>query len=189
MAARQLKALLGFDRVMVYRFHSDDTGEVFAEAREMRLESFFGLHYPASDIPPQARKLYLTNILRIISDVADPTVAIAPAVSPAGIPLDLSLGTLRSVSPIHIEYLRNMGVTASMSISIVVRGKLWGLFACHHYSGARVLPYALRAVAELYAQLFGSSLARSNPISSASRRGGRKSCTTGSWPSWPKARA
>ena len=183
VAARQLKTLLGFDRVMVYRFHPDDTGEVFAEAREMRLESFLGLHYPASDVPPQARKLYLTNILRIISDVADPTVAITPAVSPAGIPLDLSLGTLRSVSPIHIEYLRNMGVTASMSISIVVRGKLWGLFACHHYSGARVLSYALRAVAELYAQLFGSSLARSNPISSASRRGGRKSCTTGSWPS------
>ena len=158
VAARQLKTLLGFDRVMVYRFHPDDTGEVFAEAREMRLESFFGLHYPASDIPAQARKLYLTNILRIISDIADPTVEIAPAVSPAGVPLDLSLSTLRSVSPIHIEYLRNMGVTASMSVSIVVRGKLWGLFACHHYSGSRVLPYSLRTVAELYAQLFALQL-------------------------------
>ena len=157
-AARQLKAMIGFDRVMVYRFHHDDTGEVFAEAREMRLESFLGLHYPASDIPSQARKLYLTNLLRIISDVADPTVAILPAVSPAGVPLDLSLSTLRSVSPIHIEYLRNMGVTASMSISIIVRGKLWGLFACHHYSGPRAIPYALRTVAELYAQLFALQL-------------------------------
>lgn len=83
---------------------------------------------------------------------------IAPAVSPAGVPLDLSLSTLRSVSPIHIEYLRNMGVTASMSVSIVVRGKLWGLFACHHYSGSRVLPYSLRTVAELYAQLFALQL-------------------------------
>lgn len=158
VAARQLKAMLGFDRVMVYRFHPDDTGEVIAEAREIRLESFFGLHYPASDIPPQARKLYLTNILRLISDVADPTVAITPVVSPAGVPLDLSLSTLRSVSPIHIEYLRNMGVTASMSISIIVRGKLWGLFACHHYSGPRVLPFSLRTVAELYAQLFSLQL-------------------------------
>ena len=148
VAARQLKALLGFDRVMVYRFHPDDTGEVIAEAREMRLESFFGLHYPASDIPPQARKLYLTNLLRIISDIGDQTVAIVPTVSPAGTPLDLSQSTLRGVSPIHIEYLRNMGVTASMSISIVVRGKLWGLFACHHYSGPRVVPYSLRTFTE-----------------------------------------
>lgn len=158
IAARQLKMLLGFDRVMVYRFHPDDSGEVFAEAREMRLESFFGLHYPASDIPPQARKLYLTNILRIISDVADPTVPILPDTSPFGVPLDLSQSTLRGVSPIHIEYLRNMGVTASMSISIIVRGKLWGLFACHHYSGPRVLTYALRSAAELFAQLFALQL-------------------------------
>ena len=158
VAARQLKTMLGFDRVMVYRFHPDDTGEVFAEAREMRLESFFGLHYPASDIPAQARKLYLANILRIICDVADPTVPIIPVVSPIGVPLDLSQGTLRSVSPIHIEYLRNMGVTASMSISIIVRGKLWGLFACHHYSGPRVVPYSLRSIAELFAQLFALQL-------------------------------
>ena len=158
MAARQLKTLLGFDRVMVYRFHPDDTGEVFAEAREMRLESFFGLHYPASDIPAQARKLYLANILRIISDVADPTVPIIPVVSPIGVPLDLSQSTLRSVSPIHIEYLQNMGVTASMSISIIERGKLWGLFACHHYSGPRVVPYSLRSIAELFAQLFALQL-------------------------------
>ena len=158
LAARQLKTILGFDRVMVYRFHPDDTGEVFAEAREMRLESFFGLHYPASDIPPQARKLYLANILRVISDVADPTVPIVPVVSPIGVPLDLSQSTLRSVSPIHIEYLLNMGVTASMSISIIVRGKLWGLFACHHYSGPRVVPYSLRSIAELFAQLFALQL-------------------------------
>ena len=158
LAARELKTMLGFDRVMVYRFHPDDTGEVFAEAREMRLESFFGLHYPASDIPPQARKLYLANILRIICDVADPTVPIVPVVSPIGVPLDLSQSTLRSVSPIHIEYLRNMGVTASMSISIIVRGKLWGLFACHHYAGPRVVPYSLRSIAELFAQLFALQL-------------------------------
>ena len=157
-AARQVKALLGFDRVMVYRFEPDDSGEVFAEAREPELEGFFGLHYPASDIPPQARALYLRNILRLIADVDDPTVVIQPTLSPAGVPLDLSLSTLRSVSPIHIEYLRNMGVTASLSISIIVRGKLWGLFACHHYSGPHVLPYSLRSAAELFAQLFALQL-------------------------------
>jgi len=157
-AAQQVKAMLGFDRVMVYRFHEDDSGEVFAEAREPRLESFFGLRYPPDDIPPQARALYLRNILRIISDVADPTVPMEPTLSPSGEPLDLSHSTLRSVSPIHIEYLRNMGVTASLSISIIVRGKLWGLFACHHYSGPHVLPYSLRSAAELFAQLFALQL-------------------------------
>ncbi|WP_068073217.1 HWE histidine kinase domain-containing protein [Novosphingobium lentum] len=152
-AARQLRLLLGFDRVMVYKFHADDTGEVVAEARLPELDSFFGLRYPASDIPPQARALYLRNILRIISDVDDPTVAVEPTIGPAGEPLDMSLGTLRAVSPIHIEYLRNMGVGASMSISIILRGKLWGLFACHHYS-PRVLDYALRTTSELFAQMF-----------------------------------
>lgn len=157
-AARQMKALLGFDRVMVYRFEEDDSGEVLAEAREPALESFLGLHYPASDIPPQARALYLRNILRTIADVDDPTVAVVPAVSTAGVPLDLSHSTLRGVSPIHIEYLHNMGVTASLSISIILRGRLWGLFACHHYSGPRVLPYSLRTGAELFAQLFAFQL-------------------------------
>lgn len=152
-AARQIRMLLGYDRVMVYKFHHDDSGEVIAEARAGHLESFFGLRYPASDIPPQARALYLRNVLRIISDVADPTLPIEPVTSPAGIALDLSHSTLRAVSPIHIEYLKNMGVGASLSISIVLRGKLWGLFACHHYS-PRVLDYSLRSTAELFAQLF-----------------------------------
>ncbi|WP_374408379.1 HWE histidine kinase domain-containing protein [Pelagerythrobacter sp.] len=152
-AAEQMKRLLGFDRVMVYKFHEDQSGEVIAEAREPELEAFQGLRYPKTDIPAQARALYLRNLLRIISDVNAAPVPIEPAVSLEGVPLDLSLSTLRSVSPIHIEYLKNMGVDASMSISIVVRGELWGLFACHHYS-PRVLPYSLRTVAELFSQLF-----------------------------------
>ena len=158
-AAAHMKRLLGFDRVMVYRFHEDLSGEVVAEEREPHLESFFGLRYPKTDIPAQARALYVRNPFRIISDVMSEPVPLVPGVSIEGQPLDLSLSTLRAVSPIHIEYLRNMGVGASLSISIVIRGKLWGLFACHHYS-ARVLPYSLRTVAELFSQLFSLLLDR-----------------------------
>lgn len=156
-AARLLKRLLGFDRVMVYRFHPDQSGEVIAEAREDHLEAFFGLRYPSSDIPAQARELYKRNLLRIISDVNAAPVPIEPAEAPGGEPIDLSLSTLRAVSPIHIEYLKNMGVGASLSISIVLGGELWGLFACHHYS-RRWLPYSLRSTAELFAQLFALQL-------------------------------
>ena len=113
-AARQLKALTGFDRVMVYQFHPDGSGEVIAETAETGLESFLGLRYPASDIPRQARALYQRNWLRIIADVnARPAALTSTATHNAGL-LDLSMSVLRSVSPIHIEYLRNMGVAASM---------------------------------------------------------------------------
>ncbi|MBC7158767.1 MAG: GAF domain-containing protein, partial [Porphyrobacter sp.] len=156
-AARSLKRLLGFDRVMVYRFHPDQSGEVIAEAREDHLEAFLGLRYPSSDIPAQARELYKRNLLRIISDVNAAPVPIEPPEGPGGEPIDLSLSTLRAVSAIHIEYLKNMGVGASLSISIVLGGELWGLFACHHYS-PRWLPFSLRSTAELFAQLFALRL-------------------------------
>ena len=156
-AARAMKQLLGFDRVMVYRFHEDESGEVIAEDREPHLESFLTLRYPRSDIPQQARRLYVKNLFRIIADVNAQPVPIEPATGLDGQPLDLSLSTLRAVSPIHIEYLKNMGVGASLSISIVIKGKLWGLFACHHYS-ARHLPFALRTLAEVFSQLFSLKL-------------------------------
>lgn len=115
-AARQLKVLTGFDRVMVYQFHPDGSGEVIAETAEAGLESFLGLRYPASDIPRQARALYQRNWLRIIADVNARSAALmSTATHNAGL-LDLSMSVLRSVSPIHIEYLRNMGVAASMSV-------------------------------------------------------------------------
>ncbi|MEL6914543.1 MAG: HWE histidine kinase domain-containing protein [Pseudomonadota bacterium] len=153
LAARQLRGLVGFDRVMVYRFEEDETGTVVAEALRTGLEPYLGLRYPASDIPKQARALYKRSLLRIISDVDDPGFAITPAQSPEGAPLDLSLSSTRAVSPIHLEYLRNMGVEASLSVSILKRGKLWGLFACHHMS-PRILPYSVRTAAELFGQLF-----------------------------------
>ena len=131
-AARQVRALTGFDRVMIYQFQEDASGEVVAESARNGLPSYLGLRYPAGDIPAQARALYERNILRIIVDVDAVPAAITPALSPEGAPLDLSMSVLRSVSPIHLEYLRNMGVRSSMSISILRGGRLWGLIACHH---------------------------------------------------------
>ncbi|MCM8557259.1 HWE histidine kinase domain-containing protein [Sphingomicrobium sediminis] len=151
--ARQVRALTGFDRVMVYKFDNDGSGEVVAEAVKSGIGSFLGLHYPASDIPKQARELYKRSLLRVITDVESTPVSIKPGRNIEGKPLDLSLSILRAVSPIHIEYLKNMGVKASMSISLVVEGELWGLIACHHYS-PRCPSFERRSVAELFGQLF-----------------------------------
>ena len=153
VAAREMRALTGFDRVMVYRFDHDGSGEVIAESARGGLESYLGLHYPASDIPRQARILYERNWLRIIPDVNAQPSPIEPVLDAAGRPIDLSLSILRSVSPIHIEYLQNMGVGASMSVSILREGKLWGLFACHHYGPHRVA-FERRTAAELFGQMF-----------------------------------
>ena len=168
--ARQVRALTGFDRVMVYRFADGGDGEVVAEALRPGIESFFGLHYPASDIPAQARALYLRNIFRIIADVQSDPVPVVPAVDPTGAALDMSLCLTRAVSPIHIEYLRNMGVGASLSISIIVDGKLWGLFACHHYE-ARLPTFAQRSAAELFGQIFSMMLESRERAETASYEG------------------
>jgi light-regulated signal transduction histidine kinase (bacteriophytochrome)/CheY-like chemotaxis protein len=152
-AARQVRILTGFDRVMVYRFHPDGSGEVIAEVASAGLEPYLGLHYPASDIPRQARILYQRNWLRIIADInAEPALLASTSTHSATL-LDLSMSVLRSVSPIHIEYLQNMGVGASMSVSILRDGKLWGLFACHHYS-PRHISFERRTAAELFGQMF-----------------------------------
>ena len=150
----EIADLTGFDRVMVYRFDEDWNGEVIAERRRPDLNPFVGLHYPATDIPAQARRLYTVNWIRLIADISYTPVPIVPVLDPAtGSPLDLSHSTLRSVSPIHVEYLSNMGVTASMSVSLVVDGELWGLVACHHYSGPHVLSLDVRAASEFLGQV------------------------------------
>ena len=126
---------------------------MIAESARSGLESYLGLHYPASDIPRQARILYERNWLRIIPDVNAKPAAIEPQLDREGQALDLSMSILRSVSPIHVEYLQNMGVAASMSASILRQGKLWGLFACHHYAPHHV-SFARRTAAELFGQMF-----------------------------------
>ena len=149
ITAAAVRTLTGFDRVMVYRYDADHNGEVVAEAKLPELNSFLGLHYPASDIPAQARALYEKNWIRLISDVSYTPAPLEPVDLPTtGRPLDLTYSTLRSVSPIHCEYLQNMGVRASMSISLLRDDRLWGLIACHHYSGPHAPPYATRAAAE-----------------------------------------
>jgi chemotaxis family two-component system sensor kinase Cph1 len=162
-----VRHLTGFDRVMAYRFHQDDSGEVVAEECLPILDSFLHRRFPASDIPPQARALYVRNPLRLIADVDDNQVPI-DAEDATARPLDLSHSVLRSVSPIHIEYLRNIQVQASMSLSIVVHGRLWGLIACHHGIGHRV-PYAIRMTCDVLAQVLSSSV-QSNVERSASKR-------------------
>lgn len=155
LATRVMRELTGFDRVMAYRFREDDSGEVVAEDRHEVLEPFAGRRYPASDIPAQARRLYLLNTLRLIADVHAEPVAVQGEASAGA--LDMSHGVLRSVSPIHIEYLRNMGVGASMSISIVINGRLWGMLACHHRTARRV-PYSVRMACDVMAQVLAANV-------------------------------
>ena len=151
--AREVRFATGFDRVMVYKFLPGESGAVAAEAKAAELEPYLGLHYPASDIPAQAGALYLRNWMRLIPDARYTPAPIIPALNPAtGRPLDLTYSLLRSVSPLHLEYLANMGVVASMSLSLVVQGKLWGLIACHHRA-PRYMAQPLRSACELFAQL------------------------------------
>jgi light-regulated signal transduction histidine kinase (bacteriophytochrome) len=158
MAAERVRNVARYDRVLVYRFMHDGSGWVIAESREPHLEPFLDLHYPAADIPQQARALYVKNWLRLITQVDYDAAPLIPAANPrTGEPLDMSQAILRNVSPIHREYLRNMGIDASMSISIIRGGKLWGLIACHHYS-QRILPQHLRAICELFGSMFSLQL-------------------------------
>jgi chemotaxis family two-component system sensor kinase Cph1 len=142
-AAVEFRSLTGFDRVMVYRFLDDGAGMVLAEDRRSDLPTFLNHHFPASDIPAQARALYLRNLIRVIPDVAYQPVALRPP-SLSAVPLDMSDSGLRSVSPVHIQYLANMGVGASASVSIVKDNTLWGLIACHNDT-PRSLTYDIRA--------------------------------------------
>lgn len=144
-----MQSLFGYDRVMLYQFAPDGSGKVIGEAKRPELESFLGQHFPAADIPKQARALYLRNTIRVIADANGPYSAIVPEIDASGARLDLSYAHLRSVSPIHLEYLRNMGVGASMSLSVIVGGELWGMVACHHY-GPKALSQVQRVAAEIY---------------------------------------
>ena len=156
VAVEELKQITGFDRVMVYRFDEDGAGSVIAEAKQDTLKPFLGLHYPPTDIPKQAKYLYLLNLLRLIPDAAYTPVPLI-SIDETAASLDMSLAHLRSVSPLHTEYLTNMGVRASMSISLICDRKLWGLIACHHNS-PRKLSYEIRTICEFLGQVIALEL-------------------------------
>jgi two-component system, chemotaxis family, sensor kinase Cph1 len=157
--AQEVKKITGFDRIMVYRFDTEGAGTVIAEVANSELEPFLGLRYPATDIPKQAKHLYSLNFLRLIPDATYEPVELTPQLNPrTNQPLDLSMSVLRSVSPLHTEYLANMGVTASMSISLLKNQQLWGLIACHH-STPKQVPYEIRTVCEFIGQVVSFELA------------------------------
>ena len=159
VVAQEIKTISGFDRVMVYRFGEDGSGEVIAEAAKEGLQSFLGLHYPATDIPRQAKYLFTLKSLRLISDVASEPVAITPELNPLTKErLDMSMTVLRSVSPFHIEYLNNMGVAATLVISLIKNKQLWGLISCHHHTPKKV-DYEIRSICEFFGQVASSELA------------------------------
>lgn len=158
LVVREMRELIGYDRVMVYRFDDDGHGAIIAEAKEAALESFLHRHYPATDIPQRARELYLRNKVRLLVDVKYTPVPLEPRISPiTGDDLDLSMAGLRSISPMHIQYLRNMGVGATLVASLVHEGRLWGLIACHH-NGPRYLPYEMRAACELISEVVSTRI-------------------------------
>lgn len=155
-AAAQVRAVTGYDRVMIYQFRPDSSGEVVAESLRFGMPPYLGLRYPASDIPAQARALYKRQWLRMIPDVLyEPVPLLTAPTSTAEI--DLSLASLRSASPVHREYMRNMGTRASLTISLMEDDKLWGLIACHHESPRRISS-ATCAAAELFGQIFSMQI-------------------------------
>jgi light-regulated signal transduction histidine kinase (bacteriophytochrome) len=157
--ARIFRGFTGYDRVMVYRFDDDGHGEVLAEEHAAGMEPYLGNRYPASDIPAIARRLYIRNRVRVVTDVHYAPVPLEPRLSPlTGQDLDMSLCVLRSTSPMHVQYLKNMGVGATLVASILVGGRLWGLISCHHNTPRRS-PFAMRAVTELLAEAVGTRIA------------------------------
>ncbi|WP_422928765.1 ATP-binding protein [Singulisphaera sp. PoT] len=159
LAVVEFRRITDFDRVLIYRFDEDGNGTVVAEARNGEtFPSLLGHRFPASDIPSQAREVYRLNRSRLIADATYKPVPIVPSRNPvSGRPLDLTYAALRSVSPVHVEYMRNMKTAASMSFSLLQDGKLWGLISCHHAS-PRVIPYGVRATGEFLSQVFSLQL-------------------------------
>ncbi len=153
-----VQALTGYDSVMVYRFEANWDGEVIAQSRIEAAKDYLGTRFPASDIPPQARYLYTKNLVRVVADVGVEPVPVVPVLNPVNQqPLDMTYSALRSLSPIHLEYLQNMGVQASMVISLLQNGRLWGLISCHHMTPKRV-SFAMREAAVFISRMISTEL-------------------------------
>lgn len=155
---KEVRKVTGFDRVMLYQFDDDDHGEVLAEEKLAEMEPYLGLHFPESDIPQTARHMFLSNWIRVIPDAAATPVNLHPAENPVtGKPTDLTLSILRSPYPCHLEYLHNMEVASSMTISLMKDGRLWGLIACHHQTPKHV-NYELRKACEFLGKVIFSEI-------------------------------
>jgi len=156
--ADETRKITGYDRVMIYRFDKDYNGQVFAESKIDSIEPFLGLHYPETDIPVQARELSLLKRISMLANVQSANVPLYAADENAdNKSIDLSLSTLRSFSPMHIQYLNNMGVGATFTIALINHGKLWGLIACHHYAPKHI-PYHVRLAAQLQSVFLSSQI-------------------------------
>ena len=158
LAANEIREVTGFGRVMVYHFDHDGHGHVIAESLADGYHSYLGQRFPASDIPRQARELYTLNRIRLIHDANYTPAKLVPAINPVtGAPNDLSFAALRSVSPIHLQYMRNMNTLASMSVSLIVKGKLWGLISCHNETPCPVA-FEQRTACEQLGQILALSI-------------------------------
>ena len=154
IAAEEVRALTGLDRVMIYKFHADGHGEVFAESKRADLDPWLGLHYPAEDIPKPARDVFTKIWVRPTPDVDGGLAELVPLTNPdTGRPLTMTYCALRGASVMYTEYLKNMKVTAGLTMPIRQECQLWGLIACHHYAGPKFVPYQVRAACEFLAQV------------------------------------
>jgi diguanylate cyclase (GGDEF)-like protein len=170
LTARRVKRITGFDRVMVYHFHTDGHGEIVAEAVEPDMEPYLGLHYPASDIPEQARKLYVKKLSRMIVNSGRPSAALlADAHRPLPETLDLECAELRAVSPHHLEFMRNMGQVSTFSLSLIRNDVLVGMITCAHRTERR-LPFNIRDGLELLANQVSLQLAAMRDIEQLAER-------------------
>jgi len=158
LAVQEIKKVTGYDRVMIYQFDQDYNGQVIAEMKEKHQEAFYGIRYPASDIPKQARDLFLKNRVRMLTDVDDHLSLIQPSLHPEkNTPLNVSKSASRGVSPIHLEYLRNMDTQATLTVAIIEDNKLWGLIACHH-GQKKVLDYRTRSLIKFIGNIISGHL-------------------------------
>lgn len=170
LAVREAKRISGFDHTMIYRFDDDGHGQVLAEECAPGVPTYLGLRFPASDIPAQARHLYLANRIRVIGNACYQPSPLQPPINPStGQPLDLSFAQLRSVSPVHLQYMRNMGTLASMSISIVVGDRLWGLVLCHDRQPQRV-SFQTRTACELFGRVLSLQIDAAETHAESDRR-------------------
>jgi light-regulated signal transduction histidine kinase (bacteriophytochrome) len=177
LVATEMKRLTGFGRCLVYRFDDAGHGEVLAEAIDPGYDSYARHHFPAGDIPQQARALYLLNQFRLIADATYTPVPLRitdRTLKPADI--DLSQAQLRSVSPVHLEYMRNMGTLSSMSVSIVIEGKLWGLVSCHDHA-PRFIGVSTRLACEHLGQLLALQIQSKESNHSVAERLGLRQLT------------